>query len=304
VVPTVEISDLILDVDPETLARLPVRRGDVVDRLEAVGNRRGARLVRRLPVRAGDVLDEDAVDQLLVRVHAEIQRLSVEFQQGRRVAGLLEPLVRSLAADPRCRTVIDVGCGLGYVMRWLAARSPLSRLVELVGCDLNPALVRTAQRLAEDERLPCRFLQADAFRLDVGPAVFISNGVMHHFRGADLAGFFAAQEAAGAAAFVHHDLAPTWISPFGAWLFHWARTREPLARHDGQCSARRAYGDDELVAAVRRGSPSLVPLIIDPVGERNPVLNVMRPVIGLRPELVEPFLDRLGPLRSRAEVYA
>jgi hypothetical protein len=82
-----EISDLIVHVDPETLARLPVRRGDVVDRLEVAGDRRGARLVRQLPVRSGDVLDEGAVDQLLVRVHAQIQRLSVEFLQGGGLSG-------------------------------------------------------------------------------------------------------------------------------------------------------------------------------------------------------------------------
>lgn len=299
-----EISDLVVQVEPETLRRVAVRRSHVVKQLVDVGDRRAARLVRAMPVRGDDVLDEDYIDGLLVRAHAEIQRLSVEFQQARRVAGLLGPLVRALPSGVQGPAIVDVGCGLGYVLRWLAARSDLPDAVELIGCDLNPALVRVATRLADDEMLRCRFVQADAFHLGLEAPVYISTGVVHHFRGADLPRFFAAQEAAGALAFVHYDVAPTTIAPFGAWLFHWARMHEPLARHDGVCSAQRAYSDHELVAAVRQGSPSMVPILIDPVGTRNPLLNVMRPVIGLRADLVDPFLDQLGPLRSRTEVHA
>ena len=142
-----EISDLVVAFDATTSTRLPVRRDDVVRQLTDVGDRRGAAIARRLPTRSDGVLDDDRIDQLLVRVHTELQRLSEEFQQGRRVEQLLGPLVGSLPTVPGTRhTVVDVGCGLGYLVRWLALRSSLGPGVDLV---LGPlTMVRTAVLLA------------------------------------------------------------------------------------------------------------------------------------------------------------
>jgi len=39
--------------------------------------------------------------------------------------------------------VVDVGCGLGYVTRWLAAHQVLGPGVELVGVDMNSVLAVT-----------------------------------------------------------------------------------------------------------------------------------------------------------------
>lgn len=298
-----EISDLVVRYDEDTLERRAVQRSDVVAALDAAGDRRGARIARRLPVRDGDLLDERQIDRLLIRVHAELQRLSEEFQQGRRVEQVLSPLLGSLPAPSAHRqSLVDVGCGLGYLVRWLASRGVLGPDVGLVGCDLNASLVEAARQLARDEALDCEFLVANAFTLDRPGAVYVSTGVAHHFRGEDLVAFFAAQEQAGAAAFVHYDTAPTALAPFGAWLFHWARMREPLSRHDGLQSVRRAHGDEELVAAVERGAPSMVPILVDRVGTRNPLLNVLRPVIGVRPDRLDAFVRALGPLARRAEV--
>lgn len=298
-----EISDLVVGFDAETLARRPVRRSEVMGQLEASGDRRGAAIVRRLPVRDQDVLDEPHIDELLLRVHAELQRLSEEFQQGRRVEQILLPLLQSLpSGEGDRRAVIDVGCGLGYLVRWLASREQLSRYADLIGCDYNETLVAAARRLATDEEISCQFEVANAFLLHRRAAVYLSTGVVHHFRGADLEGFFAAQESAGAAAFVHYDTAPTSLAPFGAWLFHWARMREPLSRHDGMLSVKRAYSDDELVDAARRGAPTMVPVLLDRVGTRHPLVNVLRPIIGIRAEYLDGFLRALGPLALRVEV--
>ena len=167
-----------------------------------------------------------------------------------------------------------------------------------MGCDLDAALVGEASRLAGVERLDCTFLVADALSLDQPADVVISTGVLHHLRGAELFAFFARQDALPAVA--HWDLAPGPLTSAGARLFHRARMREPLARHDGVVSARRAYGDQDLLAAVRAGAPSLVPLLVDAAPGRNPLVAVLRPVLGLRPDLVDPFLSRCSPpLRRR-----
>lgn len=65
-----------------------------------------------------------------------------------------------------------MGCGLGFVVRAMAASSALGADVELVGVDLNPVLIAEARRLAELEGLACRFTQGDAFR----PGLAVQDG--------------------------------------------------------------------------------------------------------------------------------
>src|SRR5262249_25880152 len=145
-------------------------------------------------------LDPGYVDALGVRVHCELQRLGEELQLARRIAALLAPLIADLHASReggRLR-VVDVGCGLGYVIRWLAATSALGGGVELVGVDLNRVLVDEATRLALQEGLTCQFVRGDAFEpgtavRDGARTVVVSSGLMHHLAVPDLPGFFAAQ---------------------------------------------------------------------------------------------------------------
>ena len=110
-----EISDLVLAYDPETLARIDVRRAEVLDRLASLGMRQALRIVSSWP-HAGGLLDRDYVDEVLLRAHLELQRLSEEFQQGERISRLLRPLVETVSdrALAEAVRVVDVGCGLGY----------------------------------------------------------------------------------------------------------------------------------------------------------------------------------------------
>lgn len=285
-----EVSDLVRALDPETGERLPVHREELIDRLQAAADRRGVRVVRQLLVGADGVLDPSAVDAVLLRCHRELQRLSEEMQQGRRVADVLGPLltaVRTRTGVNRPR-VVDVGCGLGHVVRWLSWHRPVGP-VELVGCDLDASLVAEAARLGAAERLDCTFLVADALALAEPADVVLSTGFLHHLRGPDLSAFLARQD--GMPAIAHWDVAPGPLTALGARVFHRARMREPLARHDGVVSALRAYDDGALVAAMRAGAPGLVPLLVDAAPRRNPLVAVLRPLLGLRPELVEPFLS-------------
>ena len=262
--------------------RRPVRVDEVVARLRSTGQRRGARLVQRLPARDG-VLDEVALDALVVRVHCELQRMAEEMGQGRRVLEVLRPVVESLAGGGRPVRVVDVGCGLGYTLRWLAGHARWEPTVELVGVDLDATLVAEAARLAADEGLGVEFVRGDAFAPDAvvaDPArtVVISSGVLHHLRGASLEEFFAAQEELGVAAFAHWDLVPGWLSTAGAWVVHRARMREPLSRHDGLVSVRRAHPTAALVEAVSSGAPSYA---VRCSAGRGPT-DLVRTVVGTR----------------------
>ncbi|WP_323101108.1 methyltransferase domain-containing protein [Intrasporangium sp. YIM S08009] len=296
--PPVEITDLLWSFDASG-RRLAIGRAEVVERLRASGQERAARLVSRMPVTDGDLLDTRHVDALGIRVHAELQRLAEELLLWRRVRATLAPLLAELrdrasvasasgeAVVPRPLRVVDVGCGLGYVVRALAARGDLGPDVELVGVDLNPVLVGEARRLAEVEGLAARFVIGDA--LDPGVAVedgattlVISTGLLHHLPPDALPGFFAAHARLGVAAFAHWDLVPGRIARVGAWVFHRARMREPLSRHDGNLSVRRAHDPALLRAAAATGAPGY--RLPDASGGplQVPAVEVLRPTVGVR----------------------
>ncbi|WP_232667958.1 class I SAM-dependent methyltransferase [Pseudonocardia sp. TRM90224] len=288
-----EISDLVVSWDPATRQRLPVVKADVVARLRAAADARAARIVERIPT-DGPNLDDAAVDRLLVRAHTELQRLGEELHMAQRFAEMLVPVLAA-ARDGGVHPlrVVDIGCGLGYVVRALASSGVLGPDVELIGVDFNPALVGEAQRLAVEERLPCRFVCGDAFALDEDATLYLSNGVLHHFPADALGTFFRAQDRPATAAFVHYDIAATRLAPLGAWIYHRARMREPLGRHDGVASARRAHGDDVLLAAAAQAS-GMETFLFEPTRHANPFCAAMRPVIGIRPALTARFRAELG----------
>jgi SAM-dependent methyltransferase len=240
------------------------------------------------------------VDRLLISVHTELQRLSEELRIGERLVHVLGPLLAAVRATtrqsgPYC--LVDVGCGLGYLVRWLAATNALGADVELVGVDLDASLVGEADRLAQAEGLNCRFIHGNAFDLPKAATVYVSTGVLHHFRGAALAEFFKAQAASPAQAFCHFDIAATRLAPIGAWIFHRARMRHPLGRHDGVVSARRAHSDETLLRAA--DVPGIRPLLYEARGTVNPFCTTLRPVIGVRPRLEEPLRQALGRAARR-----
>jgi SAM-dependent methyltransferase len=290
--PIVEISDLIIRHDKATGARQPVRRDDVVAALGAAGDKRGARIAASLPHHDG-VLDEPSVDRLLVRTHTELQRLNEELRIAEQLAELLVPLLAAVAGGGGRQRVVDVGCGIGYAIRWLAVGGVLGD-VDLCGVDFNAALVAEANRLAAAEGLSCQFVHGDAFAPTGSATVYISTGLLHHLRGADLGAFFRAQAEADAQAYCHFDIAATRLAPLGAWMFHRARMREPLGRHDGVASARRAHADHELMTAAR-SAPELVPMLYRPLQHSNPFCASVRPVLGVRPQYVSALRNALGP---------
>jgi SAM-dependent methyltransferase len=248
-----EISDLIVRFDSATLEQLPVSKDEVVAALVAAGDKPAARIVQRLPEQMGH-LDQDFVRHLLVEVHCEIQRLAEEFQHGQRMRAILAPILASIREpSPRPLRVVDIGCGTGYVLRWLAKFGQLGPDVELVGVDFNRDLVEEAARLAAEEKLDARFEHGDALGRQEGADVYISTGVLHHFEPGRLAEFFERQRDAQAA--VHFDFRPSRLAWIGSWVFHQLRMRHPLSRHDGIASAIRAHPAETLIEAARLGLP-------------------------------------------------
>jgi SAM-dependent methyltransferase len=225
----------------------------------------------------------------MLRVHCELQRLGEELQLPRRMAEALRSWARPLLrAQPQVPVrVVDVGCGLGYVTRWLAAHQVLGPGVELVGVDLNRVLTQHASELAAAEGLDCRFVAGDAFAPGVAVddpdrTMMVSSGLLHHFPAEDLPDFFAAQQQLAVGAFAHWDIYPSAWTTAGAWVFHQARMREPVSRHDGVLSARRAHRAQTLLATCHAGAPDYDVSCADEPWWRPPLSEVLRPIAGTR----------------------
>lgn len=297
-----ELSDLILDTDPDTLERRPVSRAAVRMVLDGHGMRSARRILDRIG--GGDTLDTTEVDGILVRSHAELQRLAFEFRNGERLVMLLRPLVDVLRGGDRRIRIVDIGCGMGFLLRWLAAHGRLGAEVELVGCDFNPTLISTARALADEERLDVEFRVANAFTLERPADVYISSGVLHHFRGDDLGRFFAMQAQTGARAMLHLDIKHSWAAPLGAWIFHRARMREPLARHDGVLSAIRAHPREALVSASTGSGRPLLYALFDGRPSPLPILRTLNVVVGIEAARADAYVAALGDLAPRLEAFA
>jgi SAM-dependent methyltransferase len=274
-----EISDLIVDYEPATLARRDVEMAAVLAGL-AKAPRRARAIASAIPA-AGGTLDRAHVDAILVRAHLELQRLHEEFRVGEMMRSLLVPLLELVraATTERPVRVVDLGCGMGFIVRWLAARGQLGGDIELVGADYNFALLHAARRLAEEEQLRCRFVAANALALEQPAHVVMSTGVLHHFRDDALRAVFAEHEKSGALAFLHADIRPSRVAPLGAWIFHQARMREPLARFDGYWSAVRAHPAPAIRAAV---PPSFQVAMVDARPGLAGLLRIFQVAIGSR----------------------
>jgi SAM-dependent methyltransferase len=293
-----EISDLIVDIDPHSLERRPVSKASVVDRLRSAGSLGGARIVEGLLDRDG-ILEPSGVDALLVRVHCELQLLNEEFHHGLRIREIVAPFIaafRCAGIAPPYR-VVDIGCGIAYIVRYLGLKGDLGPDVELVGVDHNPALIDHARALAAEEGADVRLLQADAFMLEPPATLLMSTGVLHHFRGDSLSRFLARHENSSTVAFVHTDFQPSFFTPFGAWLFHYVRMREPLSLHDGQLSAARAHPAEVVLQATKMGAPGFRAGMYSTRLFGLP--RVFHSLVGVRPDFASYFLDALGERRHR-----
>jgi len=290
-----EISDAIVSFDPVTLQRKPVKKADVLVQFRELRNHQAVRIVEQIPEQDG-VLDPAAVDKVLITSHCEMQRMSEEFQHGKRVAELLKPILQALR-DGGVKNpirIVDIGCGTGFVIRWLAASGSLGDDVQLMGVDFNVALLNEARRLATIENLRCKFEVANAFRLDEPATIFISTGILHHFRDEALSYLLQQHCRTETCAFVHFDFHSSPMAPLGSWLFHAVRMREPLAKHDGVLSAVRAHKSRYLLEVTRSAAPEFASAIYGTRLWRMPIPRVFHSLVGIRPKYREAFLSNMG----------
>jgi SAM-dependent methyltransferase len=296
-----EITDLIVQHDAESLKRKGVRKADVVEVFARFRNDIALRAVRALPDIDG-ILDERKVNSLLLAIHWEMQRLAEEFYHGHRVWELVRCVVAALRESGFEKTIriVDVGCGIGYTTRWLAANIPATDYgIEFIGMDLNSTLVAEAKRLANCEELSCSFFHEDAFHSKDSGHIFLSTGVIHHFRDDTLLEFLKRHEQVETQAFLHFDFQPWFLAPFGSMFFHYLRMRTGIARHDGVLSAARAHTARTLVDAARKSAPKFASGIYGAKIWCTPAPRVFHTLVGVRHAIVPELRRELGVRVSR-----
>ena len=148
--------------------------------------------------------------------------------------------------------------------------------------------------MAAVEGLPCQFVHGDAFSREHSNHIYMSTGVVHHFRGDGLAEFLRRHEQPETKGFLHFDFQPWLLAPLGSLFFHNLRMRTAIARHDGVLSAARAYDARTLVGAARTAAPGFAAGIYGAKIWGTPAPRVFHTLAGVRRELTAEFRRALG----------
>jgi alpha-pyrone synthase len=142
------------------------------------------------------------------------------------------------------RSIVEIGCGGGYLARRVGARLPAAQLTAV---DRNPHAIQVC--LAQGAPPPnVRFVGTDA---DVAaPDVVYASDVCHHMDDEELVAFIRAQYERVSRAVIILDLHRHWLASLLFWvpgllLINW------LCRADGFVSIERAFTRDELLRSAR-----------------------------------------------------
>lgn len=188
---------------------------------------------------------------------ALLERNLQQLEQLNRFLGGHQSLIRGVRralrfVDQRPLRVVDVGCGNGDGLRALAqwcSRRGLS--VDLVGLDLNPAIIDIARRRSKTHP-NVRFLQGDAFdgTLDtLAPDITTATLFFHHFPSETL-GSKLQRLLRSSSALVISDLHRHPVAHAGFRAMCRLAPLSPMTRHDGAVSIRRGFQRNELEALV------------------------------------------------------
>lgn len=230
--------------------------------MEQAGETRDVKLGKHFkPHKLWDLARQDRpewLDQGLGSDHDVRQNLSEMARINRFLGGdraLLRHLLPRLKAHPGPVSVLDLGTGSAslpaQLLRW-AARAEVK--LSVFGLDRSARCIRSALENTRDiARI--QLLQGDSCALPFAHAridYIISSLFLHHFSPAALVGLLRSAAEKAACGIVMSDLVRGRLPLLGFGMIQPILARNPLTRHDGALSIRRAYRPAELLAIARQ----------------------------------------------------
>jgi 2-polyprenyl-3-methyl-5-hydroxy-6-metoxy-1,4-benzoquinol methylase len=151
--------------------------------------------------------------------------------------------------------VLDLACGGGHLGIALARRARRTgRPLHLHGCDMSPAALAYARRLAETHRVDASFETLDVVRdpLPGGFDVVLASLFLHHLGDEDAALMLRSMAAAAGSTVIVSDLRRSRLGRLFAWVGCRILSRSSIVRVDGARSVRAAFTVDEARALAGR----------------------------------------------------
>lgn len=166
----------------------------------------------------------------------------------------IERLAGPFQAD-RPLSVLDAGTGAADIPMALAASAERAGVkLDLIASDVSPTILKLARARVADQ---VTLVAADVRRLpflDDSLDVVTCSLMLHHFDPDDAVAALREMRRVSRLGIVVNDLIRSRRGYLGAVALGYLLTRNPLTRHDGPLSVRRAYTRDELrELAVRAG---------------------------------------------------
>jgi ubiquinone/menaquinone biosynthesis C-methylase UbiE len=227
--------------------------------------------VRRLSA-TPELLDGPLEDATALRGNLRDLRRVNRYLGGSRLSGRAVDLL--LAGEPGPHSLLDVGTGAADIpMALLGSAEARGRVLRIVGLDSRPEVLDAARSIDANmgDRHDLQLGTADGRALPYPDRTFDivhSSMVMHHFEPQDVVEFLHEARRVARRGVVVNDLVRGRLYWVGAWLLTRLATRNPLTRHDGPLSVRRAYTRTEARALLESAGLRAVGEFSGPFGHR------------------------------------
>ncbi len=152
-------------------------------------------------------------------------------------------------------TVVDVGCGDGEVLRYVASKfKDFDKKIHFIGMDINEKSIKRARAKSKDcdnlEFRPKNILTINEG--DIACDVILCTLTLHHFSDEQIAIFLKKFENLAGVGIVINDLQRSKLAYQLFKLFSSIFMKSDIARHDGKVSIARSFKKVELEAISQR----------------------------------------------------
>lgn len=209
---------------------------------------------QKIKTEALEYLDNRADSPDVEHIHQTLDKRNRQFGiYGWFIAELENKAAAILPTLHRPLRIVDIGMGHGGLLVSISKWAKKKGIpVDLTGIDANPNSVRMATKRFEKEKVDIKIIQAEGQSLSMLEKdsfdIALSTFTLHHLASIkNLEGFLKELDRISRFGFLCMDCDRTWYAPLMIWVINTPPIgNDPLLRHDGILSWRRAYRSDEI----------------------------------------------------------